>query len=364
MYLYNLISGLLLADVAINLHECSDCEVPSSFKDFVDEALKSKTAGNLMAAASLVSNSCFLAFGVVHAGSLLANTFPSLGVDPTLGGAAFAAILAMFSITQTYSGLERIANACVIVLFSSFSVLLLPSLANVVDPIGTLTAQPSNPDGMSALAAACPLLLSSLSYQNIVPSITKLLDFDRTKSTIAIALGSFLPMAMYLLWSFAALGGGVESSTASSSAGALAFDVFTASALVGSCIPSVMCLAEETESIFSSMNDDEDNCPVKTKYSPISVAAPMIPSVAIGLAYSKGGDLTEALHFNGAFITPLLFGLLPVILYQSVHKNDDTTDNNSVFGKLPQVLVGAGTLGCLGQEIIQDVTAVLPNLVV
>ena len=364
MYLYNLISGLLLADVAINLHECSDCEVPSSFKDFVDEALKSKTAGNLMAAASLVSNSCFLAFGVVHAGSLLANTFPSLGVDPTLGGAAFAAILAMFSITQTNSGLERIANACVMVLFSSFAVLLVPSLANVVDPIGTLTAQPSNPDGLSALAAACPLLLSSLSYQNIVPSITKLLDFDRTKSTIAIALGSFIPMAMYLLWSFAALGGGVESSTASSSAGALAFDAFTASALVGSCIPSVMCLAEETESIFSSMNDDEDNCPVKTKYSPVSVAASMIPSVAIGLAYSKGGDLTEALHFNGAFITPLLFGLLPVILYQSVHKNDGTTDNNSIFGNLPQVLVGVGTLGCLGQEIIQDVTAVLPNLVV
>ena len=331
-----------------------------SFKDFVDEALKSKTAGNFMAAASLLSNSCFLAFGVVHAGSLLANTFPSLGVDPTLGGAAFAAMLAMFSVTQTNSGLERIANACVMVLFSSFLVLLLPSLANVGDPIGTLSSPPSNPDGLSALAAACPLLLSSLTYQNIVPSITKLLDFDRTKTTIAIALGSFLPMAMYLLWSFAALGGGVESSTASAS-GALAFDVFTASALVGSCIPSVMCLAEETESIFSSMNDDDDNCPVKTKYSPVSVTTSMIPSVAIGLAFSKGGDLTEALHFNGAFITPLLFGLLPVILYQSVHKNDDTTDNNSVLRNLPQALVGAGTLGCLGQEIIQDVTAVLPN---
>ncbi|KAL3773332.1 hypothetical protein ACHAW5_010009 [Stephanodiscus triporus] len=31
LYIYNLISGLLLADVAISLHESSECEVPSSF---------------------------------------------------------------------------------------------------------------------------------------------------------------------------------------------------------------------------------------------------------------------------------------------------------------------------------------------
>lgn len=35
IYVYNLISGLLLANVAIELHESSECEVPSSFKDFV-----------------------------------------------------------------------------------------------------------------------------------------------------------------------------------------------------------------------------------------------------------------------------------------------------------------------------------------
>jgi hypothetical protein len=36
LYIYNLISSLLLADVAINLHKSSKCKVPSSFKDFVD----------------------------------------------------------------------------------------------------------------------------------------------------------------------------------------------------------------------------------------------------------------------------------------------------------------------------------------
>jgi hypothetical protein len=38
LYIYNLILGLLLADVAINLHESSECKVPSRSKDFVDTA--------------------------------------------------------------------------------------------------------------------------------------------------------------------------------------------------------------------------------------------------------------------------------------------------------------------------------------
>ncbi len=37
-YIYNLILGLLLADIAINLHESYECKVPSRSKDFVDMA--------------------------------------------------------------------------------------------------------------------------------------------------------------------------------------------------------------------------------------------------------------------------------------------------------------------------------------
>ncbi len=46
LYIYNLFLGLLLADVAINLHESSDkCEVLSSFKEFVDTATTASGAG-------------------------------------------------------------------------------------------------------------------------------------------------------------------------------------------------------------------------------------------------------------------------------------------------------------------------------
>jgi hypothetical protein len=45
LYIYNLILGLLLADVAINLHKSSECKVPSSFKDFVDTATTASGTG-------------------------------------------------------------------------------------------------------------------------------------------------------------------------------------------------------------------------------------------------------------------------------------------------------------------------------
>jgi hypothetical protein len=44
LYIYNLISSLLLADVAINLYKSSKCKVPSSFKDFVDTATTARGA--------------------------------------------------------------------------------------------------------------------------------------------------------------------------------------------------------------------------------------------------------------------------------------------------------------------------------
>ncbi len=44
LYVYNLISGLLLANVAINLWKSSECKLPSSFKDFADTAATTSSA--------------------------------------------------------------------------------------------------------------------------------------------------------------------------------------------------------------------------------------------------------------------------------------------------------------------------------
>lgn len=362
MYIYHLTSGLMLADVAIKLHESSDCEVPSSFKDFSDAAMQDETSGNIIGASSLLVNSCFLAYGVVHAGSLVSSSLPSLNLDPAVAAGGFAALIAGASFTQSNEGLEKIANAAVMVLFLSFASILLPSLANVHDPMGTVFASGTHPAGFSAaISAAIPLILSSLIYQNIVPSIVKLLNFDRTKSTVAIALGSFLPMAMYIAWCFAVLGGGLDSSIASG-AGCIMFTAFSASALVGSCIACTMSLAEEYESIISSFTSTkEDPCPLKDNFSLLAVAMSLVPPTAVAVAVSGGGDFTGAIHFVGAFVSPFLYGILPIMLSQNMQSGDDNKSSVPSLDNFPQVLLGAGTFALLAQAVIQDVGSI-PNL--
>ena len=91
------------------------------------------------------------------------------------------------------AGLERIVNAIVLVMFLSFAALLMPSIASISDPVGTFLVPGTNPGGYaSAVGSVVPLLLPSLMYQNIVPSIMKLLDFDRAKTTAAVAIGSLI----------------------------------------------------------------------------------------------------------------------------------------------------------------------------
>jgi hypothetical protein len=69
--IYNLITGLLLADIAINLHKFSECKVLSSFKDFVDAATTASGAG----AAAFMA---FLAVLCLTAIMSLAKEFNSL----------------------------------------------------------------------------------------------------------------------------------------------------------------------------------------------------------------------------------------------------------------------------------------------
>jgi len=355
LYIYNLVSGLMIADVAINLHESSDCDVPSSFKDFADCAMKDQTAGTTVGAASLLMNSCFLAYGFVQVGSFAASALPEMGIDPTMATAVSSALFAWISCTQTNEGIEKIANVAVMVLFSSFASLLLPSLANVHDPVETFLAPGTYPEGFpAAMSTAIPLILSTLIYQNIVPSITKLLNFDRTKSTIAIALGSFIPMAMYVAWCFAVLGGGLDNSLSSGAGGAM-FAAFTASSFIGSSIGCIMSLAEEYESIIGSTSHEKDPCTLQNTFSTPAVLLSVLPPAAVAVAVSSGGDLefTGPLHLAGAIITPFLYGILPILLFKSMQPDNKSKDD--IFSKSPELLLGASTVGILGHEILQDV---------
>jgi hypothetical protein len=110
----------------------------------------------------------------------------------------------------------------------------------------------------------------------------------------------------------------VDTAITTSSTKAAAFMAFLAMALILLCLMASMLLAEEYKSMFSHTEEDKGDCPLSNQFLIPTVAALVMPPVAMVLAFVEDRDLTDALHFNGAFMTPFLQGLLPIILYRSM----------------------------------------------
>jgi hypothetical protein len=83
----------------------------------------------------------------------------------------------------------------------------------------------------------------------------------------------------------------------------------------------------------------------------MAVAPPAAVVLATGCS-----DLTYSLSFCGAFITPLLYGLLPVILFQTISKKDGEIAPPLSFGS---IILAGGAVGCIGQEICHDVSQMI-----
>jgi hypothetical protein len=152
----------------------------------------------------------------------------------------------------------------------------------------------------------------------------------------------------------------MDMATTTSGARAATLTAFLALALFILCLTAIMLLADEYKSLFSCMEIDKGNSPLFNQIS-IPVVALVMPPVAVVLTFMEGGDLTGALHFNGAFMTSFLYGLIPIILYRSVRQYHLQDLAISTISSFLQVLLGAETLRALGQDIIQDISW-LPNL--
>jgi hypothetical protein len=82
---------------------------------------------------------------------------------------------------------------------------------------------------------------------------------------------------------------------------------------------AIMFLAEDFESLFSCTEKDKGDCPLSNQFS-IPVAVLVMSPVAVALTFMEGIDLTGALHFNGAFMIPFLYGLLHIMLHRGMRQ--------------------------------------------
>ena len=356
-FVMNLISGLVLAEVAINQHDTSGSDVPSSFKEFADANLNSSSAANVIAGISVFVNSLVYAFNFAKVGEVGAATF---GISPDIMSMIWAVGCVGLTATQSFSNLSNITSVFVTGLFVSFAGLLLPGLAHMSDPMSVFMTPGTSIDVLSSAGSLAPVVLMSLIYQNIVPTVTKILNYDRTKTTIALTLGSFIPLLMYLAWTFAVLGGGVDTSVGLD--GPL-MTIFSLSTIAGSSIGCQMSLSEEFDTFLKQPKiiQESDEAAPSNNDDTFSIPA-VLASIAVTVIASNffADDLTSTLKVAGSFGSPLLYGAIPVAMAYTQRKDQTNNSKNLLPGGMGSLgFLGASATGFLGCEVVQGLTEIM-----
>jgi len=360
--LVNLISGLIIAEVAIKQHDSSGEDPPSSFKEFADVNLDLPMAGTIISCISLFVNTCIMSFDLTRTGQILSDL--TGGLDPFIMSVGAAALVAGLGATQCAKKLSGIASMAVTALFISFAGLLLPGLANVHDPVAVLITPGTSSDIMQGISQAAPIILMTGVFQNIVPSVTKILDYDRTKVVSAMVLGSALPLCMFLAWCFASIGGGIDPSVGAAGPLLMAFSL---AAVSGSSIGSIMSIAGELDSFLSGPSSAVEESSADEETHRFSVPAVLL-SVAVPLsaayAFAGGDDVTAALSISGAYGTPLLYGAVPVAMAWTQRNRLKRASNLVPGGAATLSGLGAGAIAFMGQELFQDLSGVLSSVTI
>jgi tyrosine-specific transport protein len=337
---------MIIAEVAIKQHQSSGDDVASSFKDFADFNLDNTFSTNLVASLSIFTNACILVFGLDRAGNVLSKILDG-AIGPLDAMTMFAIGLVTMGLTQSGENMSKICSALVVALFISFFSILIPGLSNVQDPIGTLLLPGTCDCGISE---AFPIILMSMVYQNIVPTVTKILRYDRVKSIVAIALGSFLPLCLYLAWCFACIGGGID--IQSIGVEGTVMTVFSTTAISGSAIGCMMSLTEEFDSLMHKSAKSELS-------SKISSPLPVIAAVAIPFFFtmnSAGGEnFNSLLQIAGSYGSPILYGLLPAYMAWSQRDRMPELSNLVPGGSYPLLGLLLGSLALITEEFLIEV---------
>jgi tyrosine-specific transport protein len=225
---------------------------------------------------------------------------------------------------------------------------------NVAELINPIHQHPEN------VISGFPIMVLSLVYQNIVPTIVTQLECDRRKITQAIVGGTLLPLIMFLLWNGVILGNMYNSNDINEminpismlqSAAANSGNMGLLSNLVGifSELAIVTSLIGFVYGLISAWTDvlklPTSGMQYEQQWKPILFGAVFIPPLAIVAASNGNPDIfIQALDYGGAFGVSTLFLLLPPFM---VWKSRYTDTEKSNLATLPLMPGGKLALGSL-----------------
>ncbi|CAM9996775.1 unnamed protein product [Ectocarpus sp. 6 AP-2014] len=345
---YCLCSGMLVA-------ECAG-QGRSSVQEMA-EASVGKTAGNFMCATFLMSNYLLMVAYICQGASSLplfrpefcGPVFTSCMKDFHLAPLLFTGLVGSVSLWGPARFVEAANTALVGLIAISFGGLVATGLPRVDVALLGLT-----PDA-STLPAMLPVALCALTFQNVVPAVSKNLNGDARKIKASLAIGSGLPLMTYILWNAVVLGSTgsldpnsavemvspLDALAATSPALALLVSVFSISAIItsfwGAAFSLMIELTHLVDALMSErrigildtigqfpMADDARSIDEVARHDQnvklCATGLVLIPPTVVSMACPD--SFLTALDYAGIYVDPFLYGLAPACMAYYMRSGD------------------------------------------
>jgi len=365
VWLYALVSGLLVAEVTLNTMRTEGH--PSIGFLAVVEKILGKVGGRLAGGAYLFMHYALLVAYIAQGGEILGSATAkiwSVQILPTwVGTTTFTLLFGGVMYLGREKFIEKLNSAFVGIVIVSFLGLLFLAAGHIQST--QLLFQ-----NWSALGSAISVMSVALFFQNVVPVVVTQLEGDARKIRQSIFIGSVIPLIMFLAWNAVILGSISPDMLHGTSNGRSVFDplqvlraggagewlgvlvsIFSEFAIATSFIGFVYGLLDLLKDIFLIAQGK-----LFSRLPLYSLA--LFPPMTLG-TFNPSIFFT-ALDYTGTFSISVLGGIIPALMswkQRQEQENSDSINQPLVPGGKVTLIVMVGVaLAMIGRQILSIYT--------
>jgi tyrosine-specific transport protein len=360
VWLYALVSGLLIAEVTLNTMRLVGR--PSLGLLTMIERTLGTLGARVAGGAYLFLHYALLVAYVAQGGEILVSAVEKvLGMQNILpawvGTTAFTLLFGGIMYLGRERFVEKLNSAFVAIVLASFLGLLL---------LGTthLNTSSFSFQDWSALPPAVSVMFVALFYHNVVPTVVTQLEGDARKIRQSIFIGSAIPLVMFLAWNAVILGSVSPDMVHGTSSGETVFDplqilrgggagewlgvlvsIFSEFAIVTSFIGFVYGLLDFFKDISAS-NEPFKRLPL---YSLI-----LFPPMSLGVLNPR--VFLTALDYAGTFSVSVLGGIIPALMIWKQRREQEQSNSISQRlvpgGQVTLIVIIGVALVLIGKQVV------------
>ncbi|MBW4428042.1 MAG: tyrosine transporter [Nostoc desertorum CM1-VF14] len=365
VWLYALVSGLLVAEVTLNTMR-TEGRANIGFLGVVEKIL-GKVGGRLTGGVYLFMHYALLVAYITEGGDILESATAkiwSVQILPSwVGTIAFTLLFGGIMYLGREKFIEKLNSAFVGIVIVSFLGLLL--LAG-----GHIQSTQLLFQNWSALGSAISVMSVALFFQNVVPLVVTQLEGDAHKIRQSIFIGSVIPLIMFLAWNTVILGSISPDMLRATSNGKIIFDplqvlraggagewlgvlvsIFSEFAIATSFIGFVYGLLDLLKDIFFIAQRK-----LSSRLPLYSLA--IFPPMTLGTL--NPSIFFTALDYTGTFSISVLGGIIPVLMSWKQRQEQENSDgiNQPLVpgGKVTLIVMLGVALAMMVRPIVSSYT--------